>query len=211
MNKIIVLASALGLAGAAFAQNFEIALVAPMTVERGETYTVEAWASVTGDQWVDGTSAFAGFGFDLVGSGNVADISHANFPIWSAGFGFEGVIDGTSLLGVVGGQLANLFGNLNPNLSLSNPIMLFSVEVTAADSLGSITYVPANPNVNGGLSFYPDSTDGVSIIAPNDPGTTLTLTGVTTRVVPAPATLALVGLAGMATGRRREANSKTYD
>ena len=209
MNMSIAMAAVSSVVGGALAQDFEIALVAPMTVEMGETYTVEAWGSVTGDPWVDGTSAMAGFGIDLIGSGNVASISQANFPIWSAGFGVEGFIDGTSLLGVVGGQLANLFGVLNPNLSLSNPIMLFSVEVAAADSPGSITYTPANPNVNGGLSFYPDSTDGATIGAPNDPGTTLTLAGVTTRVVPSPAGLALIGLAGLAAGRRRNENTKT--
>jgi hypothetical protein len=201
MNKIIVLASALGLAGAAFAQNFEIALVAPMTVERGETYTVEAWASVTGDQWVDGTSAFAGFGFDLVGSGNVATVTAATISDWAAGFGVEGTVDGINIVRISGGQLPNS-GDLNPYMDASNPILLFTVDVTAADVHGSITYIPENPNPNGGLSFYPDTDEFYSIVAPNDPGTTLTLTGVTTRVVPAPATLALVGLAGLARRRR---------
>jgi hypothetical protein len=209
MNMFIAVATVSSLAGGALAQDFEIALVAPMTVGMGETYTVEAWGSVTGDPWVDGTSAMAGFGFDVIGSGNAASISTATFPLWSRGFSVEGTVDGISVHGVSGGQLANLFGTLNPNLSLSNPILLFTVEVTAAEMRGVITYTPENLNINGGLSFYPDSTDGVSIIAPNDPGTTLTLAGVTTRVVPAPATLGLIGLTGLAAGRRREATLKT--
>ncbi len=209
MNKVLAFAAASSLAGGALAQNFEISMVAPMTVGMGETYTIEAWASVTGDPWVDGFSAFAGFGIDAIGSGDVAGVTTATFPLWAAGFGVEGFVSGINVKMISGGQLANLFGVLNPNLSLSNPILLFTIDVTAANTLGSITYVPDNPNVNGGLSFYPDSEEGASIIAPNDPGTTLTLTGVTTTIIPAPATLAFVGLAGLAGRRRRKVKQET--
>jgi hypothetical protein len=214
MNMFIAMAAVSSVAGGALAQDFEIALVAPMTVDMGETYTIEAWGSVTGDQWVDGISAMAGFGISAFATegANLVVTNHGSvISEWAAGFGTDGIVVGSDLLDVSGGQLANLIPDLNPNLDLSNPIMLFTFDVTVGDTTGAVTYTPGNPNPNGGLSFYPDSEDGQSIIALNTPGTTLTLTGVTTRVVPAPATLALVGLAGLATGRRRGANSKTDD
>jgi hypothetical protein len=195
------------MAAAASAQDFEIYTVAPTEVAPGATYTVEVWGSVSGGTWVQGTSAFAGFGIDMIateGAAGVGNNSGSAIETWANGFGTDGTVNGADLTGTSGGQLANLFGFLNPGINLSNPIKLFSFDVTvAAGFFGTITYTPGNPNPNGGLSFYPNSQDGASVIAPNDSSTTLALTGASTRIIPAPASLALLGLGGMVAGRRR--------
>lgn len=201
MKNVFALAVVAGLAGAAVAQDFTIAATAPATVNPGESYTVEFWGSVSGGSWVDGVSAMAGFGVDAQGSGSVASHSTANIAAWAAGFGVAGVSSGASVLGISGGQLANVF-NLNPGIDMSNPILLFTVDVTAGAS-GSIVYVAGNPNPNGGLSYYPVSTSGASVVAPNNAGTTLTYVAATTQIVPAPASIALLGLGGLVARRRR--------
>ena len=207
MKTAFALAAVAGIAVAATAQDFEIYMVAPAEVAMGASYTVEVWGSVSGGTWVQGTSAMAGFGIDAIatdGAAGVASNGGSVIATWAAGFGTNGTVSGANLLGTSGGQLANLFGILNPTINKNNPIMLFTFNVTLDGAFaGSVTYTPANPNPNGGLSYYPLSTDGASVIAPNDAGTTLTLTGATTRVIPAPASLALLGLGGLVARRRR--------
>lgn len=201
MKNVIAIAVVAGVAGAAVAQDFTIAATAPASVNPGETYTVEFWGSVSGGSWADGTSAMAGFGVDALGSGAIASHTNATIADWAAGFGVEGATVGNDVVGVSGGQLANVF-NLNPNIDMSNPILLFSIDVTAG-AAGNIVYVAGNPNVNGGLSYYPVSTAGASVVAPNHAGTTLSFVAATTTIVPAPASIALLGLGGLVARRRR--------
>lgn len=214
MRTVLATGVAAGLAAAASAQDFEIFLAAPMyfdTHQLGETcsYTVEVWGQVTGDAWVDGLSAMAGFGIDIMnteGGFLIESISTSHIEGWAADFGVDGTVVGKDLVGTSGGQLANVFGFLNPDIDLSNPIRLFSFDVTMPTHIGGwIEFVPTNPNPNGGLSFYPDNEDGHSIIAPLHDGTTLTLTGARTRIVdsPSPGTLGLLGFGAVLHGRRR--------
>lgn len=194
-------------ASTAAAQDFHIWLNAPNSVLAGDTYTIEVWGSVAGGSWVQGTSAIAGFGIDILnveGAGIISALGPTVISPWAAGFGTNGTIVGADVIDTSGGQLANLFGFLNPNINMSNPIMLFKFDVTTMfGTSGWITYTPGNPNPNGGLSYYVISTDGASVIAPNDPGTTLTFAGIETFVVPTPATLALLALGGLFISRRR--------
>jgi hypothetical protein len=203
MNAILKIAglSVIAFSNPAFGQVFTIWAEAPETVTLGETYTVEFWGSVEGEPWVDGVSALAGFGIDALGSGNVASVTTASIADWAVGFGREGVVNGIDVEAVSGGQLPLIV--FPPDFNWDNPSILFTIEVTATSVPGSITYVPGNPNINGGLSFYPDSFDGVSIVAPNDQGTTLVLVGATTRVVPAPVTLGAFGFLACARRWRR--------
>jgi len=202
MKNVFAIAAVAALAGVATAQDFTITAVAPAEVNEGEFYTVEFWGAVSGASFVDGLSAIAGFGVDAMGSGNIASVSVATGVDWNLGFFVEGVVNGSNVEGISGGQLANLFGILNPAIDLSNPIMLFTIQVEAG-TVGTATYVAGNPNINGGLSFYPDNQDGASIVAPNDAGTTLTMIAATTNIVPAPASLALLGLGALVARRRR--------
>ncbi|KAA0217436.1 MAG: hypothetical protein DYG94_00540 [Leptolyngbya sp. PLA3] len=196
-----------GVSGAGLAQDFEMYLVAPEQVfgPAGTAYEVEVWGRFSGASWIDGTSAMAGFGIDIIATGGrdlVSDVSTA--LVWNPIVLYEhGFPVGPDLVGVRGGQLANLFGFLNPDVDLSNPIHLFTFEVTIADGSGRVEYAPMNPAADGGLSFYPDSTEGASIIAPNDPGTTLALTGARTWInTPGPGVLVSIGLAGAVAVRR---------
>lgn len=174
---------------------------APETVLAGETFTIGFWGSVESPVFVEGTSAMAGFGIDAVGQGSVTLVSNVTIQPWAADYGTVGGIFGPNVQGVSGGQIRNI---ITPPLSFSleNPILLFTFDVTAGGS-GSITYTPANPNPNGGLSFYPDYLNGASIVGPNDADTSLALIGATTRIVPAPTPLMLVGASLYTLGSRR--------
>ena len=204
MKNAFAIAVVAGLAAAASAQDMTISMVAPASVAQNSTYTVEVWGSVSGGNWVQGTSAMAGFGIGATTNddGLVASITTSTIAGWAQGFGTNGTVVGADLLGTSGGQIANVF-NLNPGINLSNPIMLFTFDVTVGAGVGTVTYSPSNPNPNGALSYYPVSTNGASVIAPNTAGTNLILTGASTQIVPAPASLALLGLGGLAARRRR--------
>lgn len=193
--------------GVASGQVFTIWAEAPATVERGETYTVEFWASIVGEPWVEGTSAMAGFAVDAYATegSNLVALNHGSvIADWAVGFGTNGMVVGADLIGTSGGQLAALFGC--PDFfcpDLSNPMPLFSFDVTVADERGTITYTPGGMNWNGVLAFYPHFTDGFSIAAPNDAGTTLVFQSVTTRIVPSPGVCALLAASMGALARRR--------
>jgi hypothetical protein len=190
-------------ASAASGQVFTIWAEAPGAVGPGETFTVAFWGSVESDLWIDGQSAMAGFGIDALGEGAIAGVTEADVASWAAEYAAPGVVLGDDVVGISGGQLHSPFFE-SPPFDLSNPILLFTIAVTAGQA-GSIAYTPGNPNPNGGLSFYPDEDEGASIIAPNDAGTALVLEGATTRIVPAPMTLGPLLAGGFAavTTRRR--------
>ncbi len=157
-----------------------------------ETATFTVFANWDSPAFIDGFSAFAGFGIDIVtsfGADNIDSMSNLQYADWAAGFGADPDYTSSSILNISGGQLANLFGILNPNINMSNPIELFTFDVTwSSGPLGITEIVTGNPNVNGGLSFYPDSQDGASIIAPNDPDTALVMGSII--FFPAPGTAA---------------------
>lgn len=208
VSLVPIVPALVGIVSTVSAQTFEIYLVAPAIVAGppGTTYSIDVWGQVTGEPWVDGISAIASFGIDIIaesGSSHVQSVSTGHYSGGGIILDNSGLPTGPDLLDVRGGQLANLFGFLNPNIDLRNPIKLFTFEVTLALGYGMLTYMPMNPAAEGGLSFYPVSTEGATIVAPNDPGTTLTFTGATTWVfVPAPGAPALIGVLA-ALGRKR--------
>lgn len=167
------------------------------------TIRLEVWGQFESPAFIPGTSAMAGFGIDIENTLGGGEVSVSNVQIggWAAAFGQTGQIDGSDITGVSGGQLANLFGILNPGIDTSNPIRLFTFDVEI-DTPSAIHFQPVNPNINGGLSFYPDSTDGASIVAPNDPDSSLTLNG-WSWVAPTPSGLGVFVLAGGLVRRRR--------
>lgn len=210
MNRLLFAGFARILAGTAGAQathHAEIFMVGPSEVMRNSTYTLEVWGRFDSPWFVEGTSAIAGFGIGMgatTGFEQLASISNVQIAPWAGGFGWPGIILGLAIVdgGVSGGQLANLFGFLNPNINMSNPILLYTVDFTTGDvPITHIGFAPQDPNVNGGLSFYPISTDGASIIAPNHPDSSLTLTG-WEYFVPSPGA-GVLALAGPMVFRRR--------
>lgn len=204
MLKCWIMTGVVCCAAPVHAQVFTIRAEAPETVLPGEIYAIEFWGSVEGGLWVDGVSAIAGFAIDALGAGAVDSVTEATIPNWAANFGTPGQVSGIDVLGVSGGQVPNLFGPPTQS-DMSNPILLFSIGVTAGGE-GLILYTPANPNPNGGLSFYPLVGDGAMITAPNDPGTTLVLVGATTRIVPGPGGIGVLagGVLVGSTRRRRD-------
>lgn len=174
-------------------------------LESNTTYTLEVWGRMESPAFITGDSAIAGFGIDIrntAGADQIASISNVQIADWAAGFGTVGTILIIDLLNTSGGQLANLWGILNPNIDLSNPIPLFTFDFTTANvPIENLEFTPMDPNVNGGLSFYPDIEDGATIITPNDAETSLTLTPWTYQI-PAPGTLVPLVLLGVI-GRRR--------
>lgn len=171
------------------------------------TYSIEAWARWESPIFIEGTSATGGFGFDVIntlGSGAcVASVGNIRIADWAAGFGSYDRIDGTDIIWISGGQIPDLFG-WYPQVDHRNPIPLFTFDFTTAGGrVGDFTFAPMNPGPWGGLTFYPVSTDGFSVIAPRDPGTELHLMS-WSYVIPAPGPAGMIGVAGMlGAGRRR--------
>ncbi len=181
MNKLGLLA--LVVAASASAQdihNGTITIVGPNEyIDHYSTYTLEVWGQWDSPDFIEGVSAMAGFGFDIeqtIGQEQIVSVGNLQYAPWAAAFGTDPTIVGNDMLGISGGQLANLFGILNPDIDLGNPILLFTFEITTGEEhVWNIEFTPTNPNVNAGLSFYPDSENGASIIAPNDADTSLTM------------------------------------
>ena len=210
MNKIGLFA--LVLAGTACAQtdhNGFIWIEGPDEVlESNSTYTLEVWGRFESPAFIAGESALAGFWFDIITTVGRDQIDY----IWNiqvnggyGGFGTGETIQiiGPDIFNASGGQLANLFGILNPNIITSNPVQLFTFDiVTASVPITDLEFTPMNPGINGGLSFYPDIEDGATINAPNDPNTSLT-TKPWAYQIPSPISVAPLLLLAMARRRWR--------
>ena len=193
MNHAAFLTAAVGLCTVASAQQCEIYVIGPSSLWWGQTFTAQVWGAIGGEPYLPGTSAIAAFGIDILtahGGFGIESMTGPTIAPWAADFGVEGELVGTDIIGTSGGQLPNLYGILNPNINMSDPILLFTFDVTIRRHWwGSMTFQPANPDPNGGLAFYPISTEPLSIAAPNDPGTTLTFNDWTLNVLPTPASL----------------------
>jgi hypothetical protein len=175
-------------------------------LESNTTYTLEIWGRIESPAFITGDSAIAGFGIDIrntAGRNQIDSISNIQIADWAAGFGTDGIIQIIDLLNTSGGQLANLWGILNPNIDMRNPIPLFTFDFTTASGpVTNLEFTPADPNANGGLSFYPDNEDGASIVTPNDADSSLTLTPWTYQV-PGPVSAAPLFLLAMSRRRCR--------
>ncbi len=150
-------------------------------LQPNSTYTLEVWGRWDSPAFIQDESAMAGFRFNIfntVGRDQVDYMSNVQVSGWAAGFGASaGEILIVDVLGVRGGQLANLFGILNPDINLNNPIPLFTFDITTANvPVTDIEFTPSVSDPDGGLLFYPDILDGATISAPDDPDTTLTIT-----------------------------------
>lgn len=204
---LVVLSACTGGALAQATHAATIWIAGPDEVLANSTFTLDVWGRFESPDFVDGVSAIAGFGMDVICTEGREQIVSVEGPgRFGGGITLEsGFPVGPDLIEVRGGQVPNLFGILNPFIDLSNPMHLFSFEVTVGD-ISHIAFDTMNASLEGGLSFYPDSTDGATIVAPNDAGTSLTFVG-WEYVVPGPWTVAIGGLAVL--GRRRRAGGRS--
>ncbi|MEN0019301.1 MAG: hypothetical protein AAF747_00290 [Planctomycetota bacterium] len=154
------------LACGAIAQSVRVYVETPESAAPGSTITATVKAEMLG---FDNDAAIAAFGFDLLSVGDdaaVDSISPATIPTLTFG-ARPGTEAGNNLLRVVGGQPADVFG-LNPSVDRSNPMTLFTVEVTLDNYSdgSSVTLAPVRPDYRGGVIIYPDASRGRSVVAP---------------------------------------------
>ncbi len=196
MKSIAVLAVA-GLASVAAAQNISTDLVVSLTFDRdviniGETATATIIASWNG---VDG-SYFSSFNVNLNASGEYVSLSNLAPIAWNntaLGFDGTGTISGASILNLQAAQFS-----LIPPFVATNPILVTTFTVTGTAE-GVLSY--STTNADG--APFPMSVTGPVFSDPvvqfgNDSFVSGSLT-----VVPAPSAMALLGLGGLAVGRRR--------
>ncbi len=198
MKNAIALIAVAGIAGAASAQNFTLSLVgAPATVAEGAVFTFD----VIGDADV-GTHMLGGAFTLSSDSALIADMSWDNAS-WDQ-FPTDGGYAGSGNYNqVIFGQL--VIPNVPPfdvpgaGSEVGGVIGTFTVTLAATGTgvidfaLGSSQpFTLQTVDINTG-ALYDDS----------QAGSTLTLNGASVSVVPAPSALALLGLGGLAAGRRR--------
>lgn len=200
MKKRVIFASVVGLASSAAAQTGGLVIVPSIsTIDStvSTTYTLSVYASAD-----FGTHVFGG-AFNMVNTGDAGivtgmDFTHATWGAFGQNdFGHSG--DGNHD-GIRFGQF--FIPGLTPPLadsSLANgDVLIGSFEVTvAANALGVIDWSTAD---NPGAGFILEIFDEVS-------GTTTSLTAshgtAQVNIIPAPSSMALLGLGGLVAGRRR--------
>ncbi len=197
MKSIAVLAVA-GLASVAAAQNISTDLVVSLTYDKtsigiGETATatiIASWNGVVG-------SYFSSFNVNLNASGEYVSVSNLAGVAWNntaLGFDGTGTISGASILNFQAAQFS-----LIPPFVSTNPILVTTFTVTGI-APGYLTYSTTNADgapfpmsVTGPIFSDPVVEFGNDAFAPN---------GIWV-AFPAPSSVALLGLGGLAAGRRR--------
>ena len=201
MNRIgVVLATAVFAVGpvpAGFGDIvFQAWVDAPEVAVAGSVFTVSVWIEATGSAIDNDVNAMASFTIDVVASGLRADLSEATMLV-------PGFSDGTP----AANALREVSGFNHPAISpfsVANPLELFTTEVTL------------EPNATGVLELGLAQTDGWDFmfswwvdyhlgthIFDSDPGSTRIVTPATVHVIPAPASIAVLGMGALAARRRR--------
>lgn len=196
MKSTIAIVAVAGIAAAASAQTGNVILTASAsTVNQGDSFTITATA--TGTNGIFGYNllldALEGAGL-ISGLRDLIDNPTGSTSIFGAPAGAG--INGTSV-----DRRDASAGVLIAALPIDNiPFFSFTVD-TAADAVGVITYGSAQGSGTlGGALTYP-TPQGIIITGTDYP--TVNFGSVSVNVVPAPASLALVGLGGLAAIRRR--------
>ena len=188
---------------AASAQQYTVSLSGPDTVNAGDSFTVSVYASWDGVAAAGDALASFGQIVTAVSGGDYATITSVsvNTPFQ----GFDTTSYSASALDVNAGQLANLFGVLNPAIDMSRPIELYSFNVTVAGNAPTGTEISYDITASNSLpviSVFPDAFDGITVSSDiGDQG--LTINRSLTTVVPAPGTLAIASTGLLAAARRR--------
>jgi len=195
MKNTIALIAVAGLATVASAQNFSLSINAPTEVAEGSVFTID----VMGD--ADTGTHMLGGGFSLTsGSGLIADMAWTP-AAWSAFNEDNGYAGNGDHNAVVFGQLL-IFGIPGFDMPADGSALgslIGSFQVTLNDvGFGDINFA-INAGVPFTLQSYNESDGAIASSADGQ----LTLNGATVTVTPAPSALALLGLGGLAAGRRR--------
>jgi len=193
MKNALTLIAIAGMASAASAQNFSLSIVAPTEVAEGAIFTIE----VIGDADV-GTHMLGGSFSMTSGSGLIASMAWtpAGWSAFNTDGGYAGngdynpvvfgqlVIPGVPPFDVpaAGSELGEAIGSFQVTLGAGAGVIDFVLVGESPFSLETI-------DANGGGG---NSSNG-----------NLTLNGASVTVTPAPSALALLGLGGIAAGRRR--------
>jgi len=190
MKTAAILAVA-GVAAAAAAQSINIDVANP-TLNPGESTLVTLTAGYGGTDF-----AVAGVGLDFVSSvgsdgwSDVALIAPMDGPGTSGG-----APSGTGVDGIIAGQIQ--FPPIGAYADTTNPIAFWSAVYTAPADVADAFDVDLSTRTSR-FDVYINGTSGTSESRLGD----LTEGAGTISVVPAPASLALLGLGGLAAARRR--------
>jgi len=194
MKSTIALVAIAGFAAAASAQNFSLSINAPTEVTEGAVFTID----VIGD--ADTGTHMLGGGFSLTsGSGLIADMAWTPAE-WSAFNTDNGYAGNGDHAGVIFGQLL-IFGIPGfdvPGEGSDLGMSIGSFQVTLGAGSGVIDFA-----LNAGEPFTLQSYDVNDGAVASSADGQLALNGARVTVTPAPSALALLGLGGLAAGRRR--------
>lgn len=167
----------------ATAQNVTLEVVAPSSVDPGESFTASLVASVSPSAPIHAVAGFA-IDIELLSDTAVVDsIASVTFPELPDGTRVTSV-ENDGITGIVSGQWANIAGS-NPDLTTANPVVLctFEVSVDANAAPGStVELIAANPHALGGVFVF-DASNPLQIISvPNDGSTSLSFVSSLTSV-----------------------------
>lgn len=197
MKNTIALFAVAGLAAAASAQTASITLTPSSTTvdTSGGDVTISVTVSASGSNGIEG--------FDVRGTGALNGTG--SFTLGAATYAANAALTVNP-----GAQLAAGSASINPLFWAGSPSIaadgasapLFSFNVTfAAGSLGefSLSAVEAGLGPSGFLHFF----NAAGFVAQQVNYTAITVNGGRVQLVPAPSSLALLGLGGLAAARRR--------
>lgn len=193
MKNAVALIAIAGIASVASAQNFALTVVPSATsVAEGGSFTL----SVYGDADV-GTHLLGGAFSMNSGSALIDSMGWTN-AAWSAFNTDNGYAGGGDYNQVVYGQLV-IPGIFPPAMGSEVGSLIGSFQVNlAASGFGDIDF-----QIGAGMPFTLQTVDSQSGAIFTDTDGQLSLGGATVTVTPAPSALALLGLGGIAAGRRR--------
>ena len=187
------------LASTALAQDgiFRTWFATPETVIAGETFEVEMWASFEGDLlrpegWFAGTAASVRVGGDLNSFAFITTLTQSLMFLVS-----EGTVDGNWLRDLVTGQAP-----VDVTFDGSNPIRVLAFEIGAGTDPGDLT-INLEHHSNDPIAYLGWSVDGGDdYVSTLDSNIGLIATPSIVRVIPSPAPLGLLALAGFGALRR---------
>ena len=176
---------------------FNIWVEAPAQVQAGSVFTASVWGEVSGSILEESDGGMHILTTDVLGTGVEALFSTATFPFMNTPWDY-----GTPEAGALRGIAAVNFASL-PTFDPRNPLRLFDVEITTSSDAHGLLELTLEPSANGTtiLSWWREH--GVSFVLDTDPGSSRIITPAIVNVIPAPASLGLLALAGVGAVRRR--------